>query len=70
MLQCGEQAYHIRIPFTVTLRMEQRLRFVENRMLRRIFGAEREEVNRDRRRLYNEESYDLYSWGILKIQNM
>jgi len=49
--------------------MEQRLRFVENRMLRRIFGAEREEVNRDRRRLYNEESYDLYSCGILKIQN-
>jgi len=38
-------------------------------MLRRIFGAEREEVNRDRRRLYIEESYDLYSWGILKIQN-
>jgi len=49
--------------------MEQRLRFVENRMLRRIFGAEREEVNRDRRRLYNVESYDLYSWGILNIQN-
>ena len=70
MLQCGEQDYHIRIPFTVTLRMGQRLRFVENRTLRRIFGAEREEVNRDRRRLYNEESYDLYSWGILKIQNM
>jgi len=25
--------------------MEQRLRFFENRMLRKIFGAEREEVN-------------------------
>jgi len=40
--------------------MEQRLRFFENRMLRKIFGAEREEVNRERRGLYNEESYDLY----------
>ena len=49
--------------------MEQRLRFFEKRMLR-TFGAEREEVNRDRRKLYNEESYDLYSWGILNIQNM
>jgi len=30
-------------------------------MLRKIFGAEREEVNRERRGLYNAESYDLYS---------
>jgi len=41
--------------------MEQRLRFYEKRMLRKILGAEREEVNRERRGLYNEESYDLYS---------
>jgi hypothetical protein len=41
--------------------MEQRLRFFENRMLRKIFGPERDEVNRERRRLYNEEIYDLYS---------
>jgi len=41
--------------------MEQRLRFTENRMSRRIFGAERDEVNRERRGLYNEESYNLYS---------
>jgi len=41
--------------------MEQRLRFFENRMLRKIFGPEREEVNRERRGLYNEESYNLYS---------
>jgi len=27
--------------------MEKRLRFFENRMLRKIFGAEREEVNRE-----------------------
>ena len=50
--------------------MEQRLRFFENRMLRKIFGAEREEVNRERGGLYIEESYDLYSCGILKIQFM
>ena len=41
--------------------MEQRLRFVENRMLRKIFWPEREEVNRESRRLYKEESYNLYS---------
>jgi hypothetical protein len=31
--------------------MEQRLRFFKNTMLRKIFGAERDEVNRERRRL-------------------
>jgi hypothetical protein len=30
-------------------------------MLRKIFGPERDEVNRERRRLYNEQIYDLYS---------
>ena len=47
--------------WSVTLRMEQRLKFFENRMLRKIFGPETDEVNRDRRRSYKEESYDLYS---------
>jgi len=32
------------------MRMEQRLRFFENRMLRKIFGLERDEINRERRR--------------------
>jgi hypothetical protein len=41
--------------------MEQRLRFFENRMLRKIFGPERDEVNRGRRILYIEVTYDLYS---------
>jgi len=31
--------------------MEQRLRFFENRMLRKIYGPERDEVNKERRRL-------------------
>jgi len=41
--------------------MEQRLRFFENRMLMKIFGPARDKVNRERRRLYNKEVYDLYS---------
>jgi hypothetical protein len=40
--------------------MGQRLRFFENRMLRKICGPERGEVYRGRRRLYNEEIYDLH----------
>jgi len=49
--------------WTLTLSMEKRLRFFENRMLRKMFGAERDEVNRETKRLYlyNEENYDLYS---------
>jgi hypothetical protein len=41
--------------------MEQRLRFFENRMLRKIVGSERDKVNRERRRLCIEEIYDFYS---------
>jgi hypothetical protein len=33
----------------------------ENRVLRRIFGSEREEVAGDRRRLHNEELHILYT---------
>jgi len=31
--------------------MEQRLRFFENRMLRKIFGLEMDEINGERRKL-------------------
>jgi hypothetical protein len=41
--------------------MEQRLRFYENRILRKIFGPEWDEVNAKIRRFYNEEIYNLYS---------
>jgi len=41
--------------------MEQRLRFFENKILRKIFGPERDEEIRERRRLYIEEIYYLYS---------
>jgi hypothetical protein len=42
---------------------EKRLRFFENRMLRKMFGPERDEVNRETHRLYlyNKENYGLYS---------
>ena len=34
--------------WSLVLRMEQRLRFFEHRMLRKIFGFERDEINRER----------------------
>jgi hypothetical protein len=38
-----------------------RLRVFENRVLRKIFGPNREEAIGDWRRLHNEELHDLYS---------
>jgi hypothetical protein len=43
------------------LREEHRLRVLENRVLRRIFGPKRDEVTGKWRRLHNEELNDLYS---------
>ena len=40
---------------------ELRLRALENRVLRRIFGPKRDEVTGKCRKLHNEELYDLYS---------
>jgi hypothetical protein len=47
--------------WSLTLREEHRLRVFENRVLRRIFGAKRDEVAGECRRLQNEERNDLYS---------
>jgi hypothetical protein len=44
-----------------TLREEHRLRLFENRMLRRIFESQREEVAGGWRRLHNEELHNLYA---------
>jgi hypothetical protein len=44
-----------------TLREEHRLSVVENRVLKRIFGRERDEVTGGWRKLHNEELYSLYS---------
>jgi len=44
-----------------TLREERRLRVFESRMLRRVFGPERDKVTGEWRKLHNEELSDLYS---------
>jgi hypothetical protein len=44
----------------LTLKEERRLRILENRALRRIFGPKRDEVTGDWRKLHNEELNDLY----------
>jgi hypothetical protein len=46
--------------WSLTLREEHRLRVFENRVLRRIFGPKKDEVAGKRRRIHNEELYDLY----------
>jgi hypothetical protein len=42
------------------IREEIRLRVIENRMLRIIFGSKRDEVTEGWRKLHNEEMCDLY----------
>ena len=46
--------------WALTLREERRLRVFENRVLRRVFGPERDEVTGEWRKLHNEELNDLY----------
>ena len=47
--------------WSLTLREEHRLRVFKNRVLRRIFGSERDGVTGEWRKLHNEELNDLYS---------
>jgi hypothetical protein len=47
--------------WSLTLREEHRLRVFENRVLKRLFGAKRDEVTGECRKLRNEELHDLYS---------
>jgi hypothetical protein len=47
--------------WSVMLREEHRLRVFENRVLRRIFGPNRDEVMGEWRKLHNEELHNLYS---------
>ena len=47
--------------WSLTLREETKLRVLENKVLRRIFGPRRDEVTGDWRRLRNKELNDLYS---------
>jgi hypothetical protein len=45
----------------LTLREERRLRVFENRVLRRVFGHERDEATGEWRKIHNEEQNNLYS---------
>ncbi|KAJ4433414.1 hypothetical protein ANN_15673 [Periplaneta americana] len=47
--------------WTLTLREEHRLRVFENKVLRKIFGAKRDEVTGEWRKLHNAELHTLYS---------
>ena len=47
--------------WSLKLRRGRRLRVFENRILRRIFGRERDELTGEWRELYNEERNDLYT---------
>ena len=47
--------------WSLILREERRLRVFENRVLKRIFGAKRDEVILEWRKLHNEELNDLHS---------
>jgi hypothetical protein len=59
--------------WSLTLGEEHRLRVFENRVLRKIFGLEREEDG-SRRKLHNDELRDLYSSrnivGVIKSRRM
>jgi hypothetical protein len=46
--------------WSLTLREERRLRVFENRVLRRVFGAKRDEVTGEWRKLHNKQLHDLY----------
>jgi hypothetical protein len=60
--------------WSLTLREEQGLRVVGNRVLRRIFGPKRDEVTGEWRNLHSEELRDLYSSPsiirIIKLKSM
>jgi hypothetical protein len=54
--------------WSLTLREEHRLRVLENRILRKIFGPKRDEVIGGWRKFYNEELHNSYcSPSIIKI---
>jgi hypothetical protein len=44
----------------MTLREEHRLKVLKNRVLRGIFGPERDEITGEWRKFHNEELHDLY----------
>jgi hypothetical protein len=58
----------VQVWYILLLREEHRLRVFENRVLRRIYGLERDEVMGGWKKLHNEELHNLYSSpSIIKI---
>ena len=53
--------------WSLTLREEARLRALENRVLRRIFGSKRDEVTGEWRKLHSEELNDLHCLMICPV---
>jgi hypothetical protein len=49
---------------SLALRDEHRLRALENRVLRRIFGLKRNEVTGGWRKLHNEELHNFFLFGL------
>jgi hypothetical protein len=54
--------------WSVTLREEHRLRVLENRVVRRIFGPKRDEVTEEWRKLHSRKLHNLYSSPDIIIQ--
>jgi hypothetical protein len=68
ILNCRSELSSGQDCWSLTLREERRLRVSENRVVMRIFGAKRDEVAGDWRRLRNEELYDLcFSPDIIQV---
>jgi hypothetical protein len=58
------------VGWSLKLREEHRLRVFENRVLRRVFGPNRDEVTGEWRKLHNEEFHYLYcSPNIVRVIN-
>jgi hypothetical protein len=55
VVSCGCETW------SLTLKEECRLRVIENRLLRRIFGHKRGGVTEEQKRLHKEELNDLYT---------
>jgi uncharacterized membrane protein len=56
--------------WSLTLRVEHRLRVFENRVLRRIFGPKRDKVTGGWRKLHNDELHNLYSSPNIRVIRM
>jgi len=60
----------VTFPWSLTLREGRKLRVFENRVFRRIFGSNRDEVTMGWRKLHNERLNDLYCVRVIKSRIM